>query len=310
MQKFLILLLFLATTLLNADLKITTGGENGTYIQIANDIKKMCEKDYLNATLDVLKSEGSFDNYKRLIANKADFGLVQYDFLLYTKMYNGDIDKIKMIYPLYKEELHIIVRKDANIKSLSDLNGKRVLIGTKNSGSWITANLMKTLAKLNWKPIEIGGREGIDYLNGEKADAMIYVAGRPAKLLDFAKKSFLIFDFTKLELLSFRDKTIEKIYQPTVIPANTYEMESRDIKTYATKSILVSSGSADYNAVKMLSKCIDENIEELRKNGHKKWKEVKIGLNRYLKWKYHKATSDYLNSKEQEKSKIIREFNK
>ncbi len=311
-MKFLIVLLFFVlTTYLNANLKITTGGQSGTYIQIGKNIKDICEQDYLRTKLDVLTSKGSFDNYVKISTNQANFGLVQYDFLLYAK-YNHykNTENIKVIYPLYNEELHIIVRKDAKIKSLSDLNGKRVLIGSKNSGNWFTANLIKTLANLKWIPIEIGGKKGIDYLNDNKADAMIYVAGRPAKLLKFAKKSFLFFDFSDLELLSFRDSEIGKIYTPTVIPANTYEIEEdRDIKTYAVKSILITNTTTDYTSIKMLSKCIDEKLPELKKKGHLKWKEVKIGFDKNIKWDYHKATYDYLSIKESKKSQIISMFN-
>ncbi len=299
---------------LYSDINIATGGKNGTYIQIGKNLQNECGKEYSKTQqrrgFSVLPSLGSVDNYNKLISHKADFGLVQYDFLVYAKMNNyKNINDIKMVYPLYDEELHIIIRKDANINSLNDLYAKRVIIGNKNSGNWITSNLIKMITNLKWQDIEIGGKKGIDYLNDNKADAMIYVAGRPAKLLKFTKKSFFGFNFSKLKLLSFRNEKLSQIYQPTVIPAKIYDIAENNINTYATKSVLVTSNYVKYNDVKILSQCIDKKLPILILNGHNKWKEVKTDINSNLKWDYHKATLDYITSKENKKSKFLNYFN-
>jgi len=42
-------------------------------------------------------------------------------------------DKIKMIFPLYNEEIHIIVRKDREINSVKDLRGKKVNMDKRNN---------------------------------------------------------------------------------------------------------------------------------------------------------------------------------
>jgi len=311
-MKILFITLSLISSLYS-DIYIATGGQNGTYIQIGKNIQKECGKEYSKIEkrkgFTVLPSLGSVDNYNKLILHKADFGLVQYDFLVYAKMNNyPNIENIKMVYPLYNEELHIIVRKDANINSLNDLYGKRVIVGSKNSGSWITSNLIKIITNIKWQDIEISGKKGIDYLNDNKADAMIYVAGRPAKLLTFAKKSFFGFSYSNLKLLSFRDEKLSQIYQSTVIPENSYDIADYSVNTYAIKSVLVTSDYVKYNDVKILSQCIDEKLPALIANGHKKWKEVKIDINNDLKWEYHKATLDYIDTKENKKVNLLNYF--
>ena len=70
-------------------------------------------------------------------------GIVQSDVLEYIRDISDDQElkviatKLAAVYPLYKEEVHVL--GDLPLKTLQDLQGKRVAIGPQRSGTYLTA---------------------------------------------------------------------------------------------------------------------------------------------------------------------------
>ncbi len=97
-------------------LGMVTGPETGTYIQIGQDIAKITKPEGLN--IDVKSSDGSIANIRRIQSKEnAAVGIFQSDVLGFLKRSkNPDTAKIasslRMILPLYKEEVHVLARKD------------------------------------------------------------------------------------------------------------------------------------------------------------------------------------------------------
>jgi len=125
---------------------MATGSPKGTYYRIGQDIAAIAAPWGLD--IEVKESRGSLDNIQRINSREnLGFGIVQSDVLGYLKRdsdFNRNIaERLRVIFPFYLEEVHVLARLD--IKSLRDLNGKRVAIGEENSGTWLTAmTLFKT----------------------------------------------------------------------------------------------------------------------------------------------------------------------
>ena len=104
-----------------ADYKIVTGPERGTYIQIGQDLAKWVA-DPIGMNLDVLASKGSAENVQRMRYEPGvKFALVQSDvyqaYLDMAKAGNEEAGKIiqplRLIMPLYNEEIYFVVRSDS-----------------------------------------------------------------------------------------------------------------------------------------------------------------------------------------------------
>lgn len=278
---------------------IATGSSSGTYIVFGRDIKKMADKKIL---LKVLETKGSKDNFDRLLdgANGVNFAIVQYDVLqsedkskLFRKNKSEDI---KMIFPLYAEEIHILARKDSEIKTFKDLEGKRVAIGEKNSGTWISMENLKKKMGVKWTGVEKGFDDGLKDLTAGKVDALIYVAGSPTKKL--GNLSAGASQFIKLIPIP-KDDNLSKIYTPTVIKADTYSWIEEDVTTYSIKSILVAfnskEGTQEYQAVSDLVKVLLTNLPNLKQLGHPKWKEVCPTDYVNVPWDMHPAAKEAID---------------
>ena len=223
---------------------MVTGSKTGTYIQFGKDIAGAAAKYGLN--IEVKESQGSLDNIKRLNSKEnAAFGIVQSDVLGILYVNKPEVARhLRMIYPLYNEEVHLLARK--SIRRFTDLEGKAVATGTKGSGNWLTlANLLhQTGIKPSRKITDLKPIDAVIAVLEGKIDAMIYVSGKPVKL------------FSKLEQLKknpkFRDlmdtvhfvplndpKLLEDYYVASTIGPDDYAWLANKVPTLAVKALLI-----------------------------------------------------------------------
>src|SRR5687768_16429476 len=168
-----------------ADMGIITGSEKGTYYQFGLNLQKLMKSNGINVT--VAPSKGSVENVFAVYQRPAtQLGIVQSDVLAFVARVETDpvlqriAKKIKMVFPLYNEEIHILGR---NVASFDDLAGKRVAIGREGSGTYLTARLMFKVAEVEPKQmLLIDTDQALAELKAGRIDAMFYVAGAPVKL--------------------------------------------------------------------------------------------------------------------------------
>jgi uncharacterized protein len=277
-----------------ADLGIITGGEKGTYYQFGLNLKELLAKDGIS--LNVYPSNGSIENvnavYKRA---GTQMGIVQSDVLAFIGRLQSDEElkliarKIKMVFPLYNEEIHLLGRSE--ILDFEELEDKRVAVGEEGSGTYLTAKLLFELTEINPREmLTIGREEALSQLKSGKIDAMFYVAGYPVKLFadDVSEKD-------GLALIPITHKNILEFYPQGEIPPNTYKWQRQAVKTAAVKAVLVSFDfkSTNCEAVGKFAKLVTQNIDWLTKHGHPKWKNV--DFNYSLKgWEQYSCVRKYL----------------
>jgi len=289
LKSIRILSVFAALLSVNAsalNIGITSGGAKGTYIQIANDISTVLKKQGLK--LNIYPSEGSLDNIDAVVEdNKIQFGIVQSDVLNFV---NASKDRkleriaasIKKVLPLYNEEIHLLAKKE--IKSIWDLQGKVISIGSTGSGTHLTSHLILKKIKV-WpqEKLTLSGEKALAALESGEIDAMFYVSGYPVKLFSSAK------DITNYHLIPISEEVIKKYYVESTIPAGTYAWQKTAIPTVATKALLMSVDKQEkycYESQKIMQS-VHENMDWLIENGHPKWADVDLNfsLNRWQRYK-------------------------
>jgi TRAP transporter TAXI family solute receptor len=259
-----------------ADIGIITGSEKGTYYQFGLNLQKLMKPNGVNVT--VSSSKGSVENVFAVYQRPAtQLGIVQSDVLAFVAKVETDpvlkqiAKKIKMVFPLYNEEVHILGR---NVASFDELAGKRVAIGREGSGTYLTARLMFKVAEVEPKQmVFIDTDEALNELKAGRVDAMFYVAGSPVKL--FAEG---VTEADGLALVPVTNKSITEFYPVVELPAQTYPWQPRALSTVAVKSVLVSYDfrRLDCENVGRFAQIMASNIGWLTDNGHPKWKTVKL----------------------------------
>ena len=259
-------------------LALMTGGPKGTYYQFGLNLKQLAAKHGID--LEVNNSDGSVENiyavYKR---PHTQMGIVQSDVLAFVSKVQTDpvlkriAEKIKMVYPLYNEEVHLVGKQ--TIKSFDELAGKRVAIGQEGSGTYLTAKLLFEVSGIKpAKEVVISADAALPQLKAGQIDAMFYVAGYPVKLFSEQVK-----EGDHLAIIPIENRSITAFYPAADIPAGTYPWQPTNVHSIAVKSVLVSYDfkMANCDNVGQFARILAGNLDWLRQNGHSKWNSVDLG---------------------------------
>lgn len=269
----------------DAHLSIVTGGPTGTYIQFGHDLDRLMQQ--CGQSLDVVESAGSLENFLAVRQRpNTQFGIVQSDVLEYMRTFSENdpaiaraVAGVRIAFPLYEEEVHVLARRD--IADLAGLNGKRVAIGVENSGSFLTASLVLSLAGVvPGETLLIGQDASLEQLKAGQIDAFFYITGAPAKIYTDGA-----IDGERFHLLPISDPVLHAVYSPATLAAGTYPFQPEPVDLIAVKAVLM---TYDYNAagnryhrasckgVSDLSALILRRIDALRTEGHPKWQTVDL----------------------------------
>ena len=252
-------------------LTIATGPSDGSYFQIAQDIKNVAGKDGID--LQVMATKGSLENLELLGSGKVDLAIVQLDALRFiSDVIKKDLgldlfDKIKVVLNLYPEEIHILTnRKD--IQTFYNLEGKRVSVGPPGGGTAVTAavlfNIYDIKATVSEEPFE----EAVKKIEQGSLDAVIFVGGAP---VPFIGKLSGKFSFVRLP----SNPVLEQIYLRTSLGKQLYGWAGADTETYAVPAAMMGLDKRDekyVTQVQQLVLTILNNREFLEAKGHPKWK--------------------------------------
>lgn len=282
----------MADTSSDIGLGMVTGSPTGTYYRFGNEIKDAVQKDGIK--IIVKESKGSIDNINRIDSREnAAFGIVQSDVLGFLTRSDSPKSKqavknLRMVFPFYQEEIHVVASKE--IQKFEDLQGKTVAIGQSGSGSWLTAvNLFGITGVRPLKMLRLPPEEGLVAVLSGKAQAMIYVGGKPVKLFENLEELSKMETYAKItegiHLVPMNDEKLYKEYSPTTITPVDYSFVKKPIPTIAVTSVLVSFNfgvtdgpysEARCKEVKNFSNSLRKRLPELAQTGHPKWKEVDL----------------------------------
>ena len=134
------LLLYRISVRVPSKVVIAAGPAGGNYYHLSNEIAKRLEEQ-LGTEVEVLESRGALDNLHRIQDGIVDFALYQPDTARGTNE-DESPDSAAFVANLYSEVLHIFVAPNSGIEKAGDLRGKKIAIGSQESGDF---SLNKTL---------------------------------------------------------------------------------------------------------------------------------------------------------------------
>src|SRR4030081_3395240 len=137
---------------LNANtVTLMSGTIGGTYVQFGADLASVLDDGNKLRVLPIV-GRGSLQSVAdTLFLQRVDLGIVRADTLDYLekKGFAKDIKKqFTYVTKLYNEEMYVISSK--SIRSLADLNGKKVSVDLPNGGTFVTASIV--FERLRLKP--------------------------------------------------------------------------------------------------------------------------------------------------------------
>src|SRR5437764_2885107 len=237
-----------------ANYKIVTASERGTYIQIGRDIAKFVAPT-ADIELEVLPSAGSAENVQRLRYEPGvKFAMVQSDvyqaFLDLAAGGNADADEmirpLRVIMPLYNEEIYFIARSDAPYNFVHEIKDAKINVGPLRSGTAMSASTI--YRQMFGAPIPeattsyLSNEDALVKLIGDKSlDVVVVVAGQPAKLLvDMKPEARQLIKLLKFDPGHPASKAALATYFPATVRAASYpNLLADDVPGLTVKAFLV-----------------------------------------------------------------------
>jgi TRAP transporter TAXI family solute receptor len=165
---------FATREVLPGKIGLATARRGGLYFEFGTEFSRYL-RDCTGREVEVLGTEGSVENVELLRSGKVQLAILQ----------AGTVDlecehlhEVVALAPLYPDVVHVIVRRGSRIRSVRDLVGRSVIIGTEGSG--MRASALNLLEHYGIRPADLKGNDGYftDLLRDDSAiDAAIVTTG-------------------------------------------------------------------------------------------------------------------------------------
>lgn len=290
----------------NTTMTMGTGSPTGTYYAYGGIFGQYITNE-AGVTVNAVSTGGSKDNIQGIDSGDYQLGTVQSDVMHYawngTRSFeeDGKIDSFRTVAGLYAEAVQLVT-VNPDIKSVSDLKGKKVSIGAPGSGVYFNAVDVLAAAGLTEKDIKPQYQnfdESADALKDGKIDAAFIVAGAPTPAITElsmtnANTRIVAIDGDIAEKL-MKDNTFYSVYK---IPAETYKNQTEEVTTVTVKATLIVSADASEDDVYNLTAAIFDNIEDITKE-HAKGAELSLqNATEGLTVPFHAGAAKYFAQKD------------
>ena len=259
----------------NEGVRFGTGGTGGMYYAYGTELAKMIDAEGKGHVLDVKMTAGSAANLRLLREKFLDIAIVQSDTLSNAINGRGVFAAAgpgvgyAAVAGLYTEACQIVVTKNSGINNVSDLVGKRVSVGERESGVLQNAEQILMAHGLTFEMIEtvyMSFTDAATAMEKGQIDALFITAGAPtAAIADLADKKEIKILPIEPDVQSNMMK-LYKGYTRCTIPANTYKGQSEDVQTIGVKAVLVASTDLKDDEVTFLTEFIFKNADNLPHN--------------------------------------------
>jgi hypothetical protein len=255
-----------------AYLSILTGPASGTYYDLGSDVSRLL---FPQIDLEVIETLQPLHSLMSLsVPSDFQLAIVQIDALQSELGEALGADRVRLVMPLHLEEVHLLAGPD--IKSPSDLNGKRVSVGIHGSGTNITADALLDRLGINpARKLYLREWRALMALDKGEIDAMFYVIGAPARFL-----AANVAELGGAHLVPIELAVDDPSYPALEIPPRTYRWQEESVRTVGVRAWLISSDLSlddpDCEQVGRLVLAIRDNLDLLRQSGHEKWKQVEL----------------------------------
>lgn len=265
---------------------IGTGGQTGVYYVAGQSICRFLNRGTKEHSIkcNAPASGGGVANVNGIRSGEFNFGIMQSDHQYKALkgqepfQKEGAMDDLRAVFSLQSEVFTVLARRDANIKGLDDLKGKRVNIGNPGSGQRDT--LEEIMRVKGWDKsvfalaAELKPAEQASALSDNNIDAMTYFVGHPNGAIQEATTTVdaVLVPITGPEI----DKLLaEKSYfTKAEIPGGIYKGSDAPTPSIGGKAVLSTSAKTDPEVVYQLVKSVFDNLERFQRL-HPAFKELK-----------------------------------
>jgi uncharacterized protein len=277
---------------------IVSGNPNGTYLYLAYDMSAVLDDGNELRVLPVIGKGGYQNVVDVLHLRGVDLCITQSNIMSYLKK-SGEMgasidNRLAYIAKLYNEEMHVLA--GPGIKTIQDLNGKKVNFSDVGSGTQFSTRLIFELLNIKAEEINVGQGDGYQMVKSGEIAATILIAGKPTGAFGKFKlepgMTLLPVPYTEI---------LEQDYFPAKLTSEDYPnlvAKGSSVDTVAVGAVLASYNWArDTDRYRRVAQFIDAffaKFSEFQKPArHSKWKEANL-LSTLRGWKRFPAAEEWI----------------
>ena len=228
-------------------LAVATGGAGGVYAvwgaAYANEITRRLEG-YRGVAVS---TTGSVENLRRLRDGKVQIALTLGDTALDAVEGREAFPRpvaVKALAQIYPSYVQVVTRGGSRIGTLADLRGKRVSVGSPDSGTQVVADRMLDVAKVPRRAfarVQLGVSGSAQALERGQIDAFFWSGGVPTDAIAELAKSTPV---ALVDLLRYAHEMRTRwggVYRAATVPTGTYGIAS-PVSTVSIPNYLVVGG--------------------------------------------------------------------
>jgi len=250
-------------------LRIGTAEANSTFLSQGQALKTVLERNGALAPVDVsISGTASVENANRLADDDIDFGFMASNWIGRAK--NGDapfaqkID-LRMVAPMNAGPLFFIARADSDLRTVTDMRGRRLVVGPQQSGMAQHARVILGALGItfsNFVPVYLDFASGADALVRGEVDAQLQCPIPNAVMTALAKR-------IPVRILPYGAGDLEKVlgavpfYRRTIMRQGAILGLGEDVAQAAVVNVLVTHARVPDGKVRDVASAIFAARDEL-----------------------------------------------
>jgi TRAP transporter TAXI family solute receptor len=251
-------------------LRLASGPKEGVYDALGRGMAELLSRRLPGFKVAVRQTDGAFQNMVLLDAGEVELALGQNDVVFNSvktdRVLGHRSTNIAGLAVLYQEVLQLVVRKDAGIRSVADLRGKRVALGLPQSGSRFSSEILLEYFGFHSGDIHstyVDIAEAVKLLMNGSIDAFIHWRALPSPTVADAFQTGEV-EMVSLDIEGVRGLLVRQPFLvPVTIPARVYPNQTQPVASLAVKAVLVSASSLDGRLVEDILTAIFDSVPDL-----------------------------------------------
>lgn len=246
---------------------IGTATINGTYYPVGNSIARTLSKNLKNLVFIAEPTEGSVANVEYLRKNQIDLALMQSDIAWQAAkgvgtFVDNSFKELRVLSSLYSEVVQIVVKSSSSIKTIADLKGCKISVGSKESGSAVNATQVLAAAGLQPGDYELVYERftrATESLRDGYVDAVYYTGAVPA---DGISRLAARIELRFVEIPAEAQQRLVKEYpyfSGETIQAGSYRGQINPCNTIGLRALLVATENLSDNHANDFLRIIYQN---------------------------------------------------
>jgi len=229
-------------------LRVSTGGQGGIYFVYGAAFATVISRHLQGYRATAQESTGAVQNLLRLRDGKADIALTLGDTALDAvegrEAFKRPV-RLAALAQIYRSYVQVVAAQGSGIRSLKDLEGKRVSVGSPDSGTEVIAERVLELARIDSRSgirrAQLGVAESAAAVADGSLDAFFWSGGLPTSAVTDLTRAHRV---TMLDVRALARPLRQRyggVYEDAEIPAGTYPGVTGAVPTIAIPNYIVVS---------------------------------------------------------------------